>query len=73
MVRNCTRGLDTTSIWRRCLIKAGWTVRLGPDCLETNIVRHLDLYGSLIISDPGFGKQAILKAQTIHVAAGLGY
>jgi hypothetical protein len=55
------------------IIKAGWTVRLGPDCLQTNIVRHLDLYGSLIISDPGVGQQAILKAQTIHVAAGMGY
>ena len=48
-------------------------MRLGPDCLETEIVRHLDVYGSLIISDPGLGKQAILKAQTIHVAAGMGY
>ena len=35
------------------LIKAGWVVRLGPDCLETEIVRHLDIYGSLIISTQG--------------------
>jgi hypothetical protein len=57
------------------LIKAGWTVYVGMNssCLETQIVRHLDVYGSLIMSDPGVGKVAVLKAQTIHVAAGMGY
>eukprot|EP00941_MAST-03F_sp_MAST-3F-sp1_P003352 g3352.t1 len=55
------------------LIKAGWTVILDGDCLETQTVRHLDVYGSLLLRDPGAGKVVKLKAQTIHVAFGIGY
>ena len=55
------------------LIKVGWTVILDENCLETEIVRHLDIYGSLILRDPGAGNTVKLKAQSIHIAAGKGY
>ena len=55
------------------LIKVGWTVILDENCLETEIVRHLDVYGSLILRDPGAGNTVKLKAQSIHIAAGKGY
>ena len=54
-------------------IKAGWTVILDETCLVTNITRHVDLYGSLLLRDPGAGKTIKFRAQTIHVAAGIGY
>ena len=31
------------------VIKAGWTVVLDSECNETNITRHVDVYGSLVI------------------------
>ena len=55
------------------VIKAGWTVVLDSECNETNITRHVDLYGSLVIRDPGFDNTVVLRANTIHVAAISGY
>ena len=55
------------------VIKAGWTVVLDSECNETNITRHVDVYGSLVIRDPGLGNTAVLRANTIHVAAVSGY
>jgi len=70
---------DSNEVWSPpafgddVMIKAGWTVILDETCLVTNITRHVDLYGSLLLRDPGAGKTIKFRAQTIHVAAGIGY
>ena len=70
---------ETTDYWTPpafatdVVIKAGWTVILDNSCLKTNETRHIDVYGSLILKDPGPGKTVTLRAHTIHIAEGMGY
>ena len=70
---------DTTDYWTPpafatdVVIKACWTVILDDSCLKTNETRHIDVYGSLILKDPGPGKTVALRAHTIHIAEGMGY
>ena len=73
------RWCETTEEWsppafgEDVVIKAGWIVVLDGECLTTNITRHIKLFGSLLLKDPGHGKTVTLKAQTIVVETGTGY
>ena len=65
---------ETTDYWTPpafatdVVIKAGWTVILDNSCLKTNETRHIDVYGSLILKDPGPGKTVTLRGHYIHIA-----